>query len=160
MDVTKRNHYNPCFWTALWNDEYYRAIAGGKVEGKAARQQTVHVLNLKSQKTYRTIMEHVHYDKNLGFAEITREAAEDFCFDIIQTSTKSSRRRAKRRTTPCIWTLRASFRASKPQHPTKFCSKLLLLAHRQCPRKIQYCVVHRPTVSSKPRDREFDDRLA
>ncbi len=33
MKLTKRNHYNPCFWTALWNESYYQQVVSG-IEGK------------------------------------------------------------------------------------------------------------------------------
>lgn len=78
MDITKRNHYNPCFWTALWNSTYYEKSIAGVTSGELARKQVVHVLNAKSQKIYPATVERVHYDKNLGIAEITRLAAEAF----------------------------------------------------------------------------------
>lgn len=77
MTFTKRNHYNPCFWTAHWNAEYHRvAVAGAQTS--AARTQRVHELSVKSDKVFESTVENVHYDKHLGVAEITREAAEDF----------------------------------------------------------------------------------
>lgn len=79
MNPTKRNHYNPCFWTALWNVNYFRlAQKNGNNERRTARDQVVHVLGLRSQKVLKSSVERVHYDKNLGIAEITREAAESF----------------------------------------------------------------------------------
>lgn len=78
MSLTKRNHYNPCFWTALWNAAYYQGFTLGNTRGARARDQVVHVLNVKSQKIYPTTVDRVHYDKNLGIAEITRAAIEDF----------------------------------------------------------------------------------
>jgi hypothetical protein len=78
MDITKRNHYNPCFWTALWNLNYYEKSIAGDALGEPARKQVVHVLNAKSQKIYPATVERVHYDKNLGVAEISKSAAEDF----------------------------------------------------------------------------------
>lgn len=78
MDLTKRNHYNPCFWTALWNVAYYNKSAGGVGSHELARKQVVHALNAKSQKIYSAAVERVHFDKGLGIAEITKSAAEDF----------------------------------------------------------------------------------
>ena len=78
MDVTKRNHYNPCFWTALWNVAYYHDFILTTALDAIARDQVVHVLNIKSQKVYPTTVERVHYDKNLGIAEITKCAAKEF----------------------------------------------------------------------------------
>lgn len=78
MELTKRNHYNPCFWTALWNVSYYEKAVAGLVSDELARKQVVHALNAKSLKIYPATVERVHYDKNLGVAEITKLAAEDF----------------------------------------------------------------------------------
>lgn len=78
MNVTKRNHYNPCFWTALWNSEYYQVAKDCADHSLIARKQSVHALNVKSGTLLPTTVERVHYDKNLGVAEITLKAAADF----------------------------------------------------------------------------------
>lgn len=79
MQLTTRNHYNPCFWTANWNPEYFKlALKSKKNEGKA-RNQRVFALNIKSNKVYQVAVENLHYDKNLGIAEITPDAALGFC---------------------------------------------------------------------------------
>jgi hypothetical protein len=78
MDITKRNHYNPCFWTALWNLTYYEKSIAGATSNELARKQVVHALSAKSQKIYAATVERVHFDKNLGIAEISKPAAEDF----------------------------------------------------------------------------------
>jgi hypothetical protein len=76
---TKRNHYNPCFWTALWNNEYFEAFMNGTTTSRPARQQVVHALNVRSGRVYATTVESVHYDKGLGLAEITPDAMKKFC---------------------------------------------------------------------------------
>ena len=78
MKLTKRNHYNPCFWTALWNPDYFRLVAAGEGTSSPSRKQPVHALSVKSGIAFPTTVERIHYDKNLGVAEITREAAEGF----------------------------------------------------------------------------------
>ena len=77
MQLTKRNHYTPCFWAALWNETYYRSFLAGTVKGESVRDQRVHALSVKSGRLLETTVENVHFDKNLGMAEITRESAED-----------------------------------------------------------------------------------
>lgn len=77
MNFTKRNHYNPCFWTAHWNPDYFRCTTGGWQPGKP-RKQRVCALNVKSGDIREDSVENVHFQKGLGLAEITREAAEDF----------------------------------------------------------------------------------
>ena len=78
MKLPRRNHYNPCFWTALWNSHYFRLAAVGGNPLPPAREQIVHVLSPKSGTSFRAKVKSVHYDKNLGIAEISREACEDF----------------------------------------------------------------------------------
>ncbi|MCO5196177.1 MAG: DUF4238 domain-containing protein [Anaerolineae bacterium] len=79
MEFTKRNHYNPCFWTAYWNQDYYKQSLSNSVDKVRAREQIVYALNVKSDKIYRTTVENVHFDKYLGVAEITLETAKEFC---------------------------------------------------------------------------------
>jgi hypothetical protein len=78
MQLTKRNHYTPCFWAALWSETYYRSFLAGVQEAESVRDQPVHALNVKSGRLFETTVENVHFDKNLCVAEITRESAEDF----------------------------------------------------------------------------------
>ncbi len=74
---TARNHYNPCFWTALWNKDYYVQYCAGK--GLRARDQPIYALNLRADKILSTKCERVHFHRNLGVAEITPESAKRFC---------------------------------------------------------------------------------
>lgn len=79
MNLTIRNHYNPCFWTAHWNPAYFNLAVRGERHKADARQQRVFVLNVKSNKIYPHSVENVHYDKGIGVAEIAPDAAKDFC---------------------------------------------------------------------------------
>lgn len=79
MDITKRNHYNPCFWTAHWNPAYLERAMLGTAGELRARDQRVFALNIKSGRIYETVVNNVHYDKDIGIAEITPEKARDFC---------------------------------------------------------------------------------
>jgi hypothetical protein len=76
---TRRNHYNPCFWTALWNVSYFNSVNSGGRPSVAARDQLVSVLNVRSGKIYPTTVNRVHFDGDLGTAEITPESMKDFC---------------------------------------------------------------------------------
>lgn len=79
MNLTKRNHYNPCFWTAFWNPNCYQATLQGSSGNLRTREQVVHALSIKSGLIYTTKVDNVHFDKNMGVAEITLEAAKEFC---------------------------------------------------------------------------------
>ena len=76
--IAQKNHYNPCFWTAHWNPQYFEA-ARRNLKKPAARDQRVLVLSVKANKVYAQAVRDVHYDKHLGVAEVTMEAADDFC---------------------------------------------------------------------------------
>jgi hypothetical protein len=75
---TKRNHYNPCFWTACWNLSYYQALLEGKALSINPRDQQVFVLNIQSGEIYPNRVKNVHFDKDLGVAEVTPESMKDF----------------------------------------------------------------------------------
>jgi hypothetical protein len=79
MQLTYNSHYNPCFWTAHWNRDFLEGALKGRANYGAAREQTVFALNVKSNKIRETSVADVHYDKGVGVAEITPEAALDFC---------------------------------------------------------------------------------
>ena len=57
---TRRNHYNPCFWTALWNEDYFREYCSDTAGGSSPRDQVVYALNLRAAKVLRTTVEKVH----------------------------------------------------------------------------------------------------
>src|SRR5688500_4274646 len=73
----ERNHYNPCFWTALWNVEYFRMCSAVEPPG-TARHQVLHALNLRADKILSISVERVHYDKHVGVAEITADSMRSF----------------------------------------------------------------------------------
>lgn len=75
---TERNHYNPCFWTALWNVAYFENWVTGSTPPGEARAQEVFALNLRADKILPTKVERVHYDKGLGIAEISTESMKQF----------------------------------------------------------------------------------
>jgi hypothetical protein len=75
----KRNHYNPCFWTALWNEQFFADFCADKPRRDRAREQRVFTLNLRSNKIFAAKVHNVHYDKNLGVAEITAASMVGFC---------------------------------------------------------------------------------
>ena len=76
---TKRNHHNPCLWTALWNGAFFETLVSGMGPTASARKQVVFSLNVRSSKIYETTVERVHFDQGLGFAEITPDAMKAFC---------------------------------------------------------------------------------
>ena len=78
MKLTKRNHYNPCFWTALWNEDYYNRAAKNIAHPLPPRDHVVYSLNVKSGQIHKSKVDNIHYDKNLGVAEISKKAADDF----------------------------------------------------------------------------------
>src|SRR6476661_2214967 len=76
---TKRNHYNPCFWTALWNESYYNQYCSGQSIKNSCREQVVYALNVCSGKIYPTKVEKVHFHSDWGVADIRPESIKSFC---------------------------------------------------------------------------------
>jgi hypothetical protein len=76
---TRRNHYNPCFWTALWNEQYYRRYCSDAEQKGRAREQSVYALNFRADKIIPTTVDNVHFHPHLGVAEITPESSKRFC---------------------------------------------------------------------------------
>lgn len=79
MNLTKRTHYNPCFWTALWNKNYYDKFINDRKTKKDCRNQCVYSLNIKANKIMRTKVEDTFYENGLGITIITQEQAENYC---------------------------------------------------------------------------------
>jgi hypothetical protein len=77
---TKRNHYNPCFWTALWNKSYFDQWRTGTARSGSAREQIVYSLNLRGNVVHLTKVDDVYFEKSLGIAEITPDSMRDFCW--------------------------------------------------------------------------------
>lgn len=77
MNVAKKNHYNPCFWTAYWNREFYNAAAT-KGERRDSRNQRVFSLNIKADKIVSLLTQDVHYDKHIAVSEIEAGKWRDF----------------------------------------------------------------------------------
>lgn len=78
MNIAKKNHFNPCFWTAYWNRDFYAAATTSK-QRPDARNQRVFALNVKANKVISLTVENVHFDKHLGVAEITPDDLKSFC---------------------------------------------------------------------------------
>ncbi|MEZ5941570.1 MAG: hypothetical protein R3C18_09275 [Planctomycetaceae bacterium] len=78
MNIAKKNHFNPCFWTAYWNRDYY-AAATTSDRRPDPRNQRVFALNVKANKVLSLTVENVHFDKHLGVAEITPDELKAFC---------------------------------------------------------------------------------
>jgi hypothetical protein len=77
-NITKRNHYNPCFWTALWNRDYYDAFLNDPSHHLRPRDQVVFALSVRGDAIFQQKVENLHYEEGLGNAEITFEAMKKF----------------------------------------------------------------------------------
>ena len=47
LNLTKKNHYNPCFWTAFWNDKYLVGKRKGYDDMLKPRDVQIFTLNLR-----------------------------------------------------------------------------------------------------------------
>ena len=94
--MTKKNHFNPCFWTAYWNFEYLKSKRENQSFKDSVREIKVFCLNLKSDKILNSKTEDIFIEKRAGLALITPDAALDFTlrnfpesYDEIRQSTTS-----------------------------------------------------------------------
>lgn len=78
MVLTKKNHFNPCFWTVYWNFDYIKSKRENKEFSITARDQKVFSLNLRSDKILNPKTEDIFFEKKAGLATITVDAALDF----------------------------------------------------------------------------------
>jgi hypothetical protein len=79
VKITKRNHYNPCLWTAYWNPDYFKAKLSNLKDCGDARNQPIYRLNIISDSIHPTIPDKVFFEKNQCFTPITPESAKKFC---------------------------------------------------------------------------------
>ena len=75
--LTKRTHFNPCFWTAYWNKKYYEEVMTSGLK-KDSRDQEIFSLNISAGKILSTKIERVHCEKNLGLSEITMDGIRKY----------------------------------------------------------------------------------
>jgi hypothetical protein len=66
MEMTKRHHINPCFWTALWNKEYYNEFLAGR--NKKPRDQKVYSLEVSAKRILYKKTKDIHLQEGLGLA--------------------------------------------------------------------------------------------
>jgi hypothetical protein len=79
MNITKKNHYNPCFWTAYWNYEYYSQKLKNIEIKQKAREQKVVTLNLKSDIIIIQKTGQIFFEKNAGIADLFKDNILRFC---------------------------------------------------------------------------------
>src|SRR5687768_13529014 len=70
---TKSNHINPCFWTALWNEDYFNDFMNNRKPRKRSREQAVYLLDLKIPKIIQQKTENIHTVEALGIAIVSGE---------------------------------------------------------------------------------------
>lgn len=75
--ITKRTHFNPCFWSALWNARYFSDQASDSKSSKAAREQLLNYLEINSGKELKLKADDIHFEKHLGIAEIKVEKLKE-----------------------------------------------------------------------------------
>lgn len=79
MSITKKNHYNPCFWTAFWNIEYLDSHRNNAIENLDPRKMNVCVLNLKANKIILQKTEKIFFERNAGLAVVSEENIINYC---------------------------------------------------------------------------------
>jgi hypothetical protein len=116
--LAKRNHYNPCFWTALWDERFFNDFCVGEKKRGTPREQVVFTLNLRSNRIFETSVDALYYDKDVCFAPITPEPMLGFCeryfpdhLAELQKSIIEPAASATELRTPLVLSLRPALRA-------------------------------------------------
>lgn len=78
MTITIRTHYNPCFWTALWNQHYYEAVENEKHDSLRVREQKVYSLNIYNNEVHHKTTDQVFFEKHLGLVSFNEKDIEQF----------------------------------------------------------------------------------
>ena len=76
--MTNDSHFNPCFWTALWNDMYLETVIRGPGMSRIPRDELVACLNLCTRRVRTTKVSTVHKHKGIGFVEFTYASAKKY----------------------------------------------------------------------------------
>lgn len=82
MAITKKNHYNPCFWTAYWNFKYLDFKKANPNQTKPVREIELFALNLSSNKILLTKTENIFFEKKAGIASIMLNDGGEGTFDF------------------------------------------------------------------------------
>lgn len=69
MGITKRTHYNPCFWTALWNKTYYTKVLDNENASLKVRKQKVYSLNIFMNEVRHIRTSETFFEKKLGLID-------------------------------------------------------------------------------------------
>ncbi|MDQ3190672.1 MAG: DUF4238 domain-containing protein [Bacteroidota bacterium] len=73
MNLTIKNHYIPCFWTAFWNPDYLNSKRNGNNAIDSPREIKIFALNLKSNKIIEQKTKKVFFEKGAGIDNLTKE---------------------------------------------------------------------------------------
>lgn len=90
MQLTRKNHFNPCFWTAFWNIDYLETIRSFNPDKGKSRNALVWTLNLRSNKIFNVKTENVFFEKDGGNAEISIERLKKKIPDVYQEIEKDN----------------------------------------------------------------------
>lgn len=80
MPVTYKTHYNPCFWTAYWNEEYLNQIENAQSATKhfTAREQKVYCLKPQTNRAFIQKTDKIFYEEGTGLSYMDDEEILDF----------------------------------------------------------------------------------
>ena len=78
MNLTKKTHHNPCFWTAFWNFEYLTQQRKKNSTPERPREILINVLNLSINKILVDKTKNVFYKKHIGLADLTQKGVTEY----------------------------------------------------------------------------------
>lgn len=81
-NITFRNHYNPCFWTALWNNEYYHAIKYSKERNRKPRDYKLKGIRFSCSKIITNKSDGLFFELNMGLVLMTIKELRDLYYKL------------------------------------------------------------------------------
>ncbi len=70
-NFTLRNHYNPCFWTALWNREYYDIIKNSTERNKKSRDYKLKGIRFSCDKIIENKADNLFFELHMGLVVLS-----------------------------------------------------------------------------------------
>ncbi|MFC0261428.1 hypothetical protein [Fontibacter flavus] len=74
-NISKKNHYIPCFWSANWNLDYLMKLRNNTINHQSPRKVLLHTFGVAAKKIYQKKAENVFYIEYANLSEV--ESKED-----------------------------------------------------------------------------------
>lgn len=81
-NFTFRNHYNPCFWTALWNSEYYHSIKNSTERNKKPREYKLKGIRFSCDVIIKNKADELFFELHMGLVVMSMRELRDLYYKL------------------------------------------------------------------------------